>query len=92
MFFYWTDPRAVLDEKAEGEIVLLGTHLDHLHHAFVLMFYHVAMKHKAPNDFRVGKRNDQFCSTRLSVLHRWNAKRVAQAVKSRRDASTDLKG
>jgi hypothetical protein len=64
----------------------LWPYLDDLHHAFVFMLYHVTMKHKAPNDFRVGKRNDQLCSTRLSVPHRWNAKRVAQAVKSRKNA------
>ena len=43
----------------------LWPHLDHLHHALFFMFYHVAMKHKAPDDFRVGKRYDQLCSTRV---------------------------
>jgi hypothetical protein len=44
------------------------------------------MKYKTPYDFRVGKRNDHFCTTRLSVLHRRNAKGVAQAVELRGDA------
>src|SRR5215471_13134487 len=44
------------------------------------------MKHKTPHDFRVGKRNDHFCSTRLSVPHGRNTKGVAQTVELRGDA------
>ena len=54
--------------------------------SLVLVFHDVTMKYKTPNDFRVGKWNDHFCSTRLSVLHGWNAKGVAQAVESGGDA------
>ena len=62
------------------------THLDRLHHAFVFVFHHVTMKHKATPPFRVGKRNDHFRGTRFSVLDRRNAEGVAQAVQMRRNA------
>jgi hypothetical protein len=73
-----------LRRAATGAV--LRPHLDHLHHAFVFMFDYVAVKNKAPNDFWVGKWKEQFCRTWLSVLHGWNAKRVAQTVKLSRNA------
>src|SRR5215831_3025061 len=53
------------------------------------MFYYVAMKHKASNDSAVGKWNDQFCSTRLSVFHsagRRTARRVSTRCRAMRYA------
>jgi hypothetical protein len=42
------------------------------------------MKYKTPYDFRVGKRNDHFCSTRLSVPHGRNTKRVINVLELER--------
>ncbi len=61
-------------------------HLNRLHHAFVFVFHHVTMKHKAPHHFRVGKRNDHFSDTGFSVPDGRNAEGVTQAVEMRGDA------
>jgi hypothetical protein len=66
--------------------VVSWAHLDRLHHVLVFVFRYMTMKYKTPYDLRIGKRNNHFCSTRLSVLHGRNTKGVAQTVELRGDA------
>jgi hypothetical protein len=63
------------------------THLDRLHHAFVFVFHHVTMKHKATPTIS-GLVNGMiiFAAPGFPFLIRRNAEGVAQAVQMRRNA------
>jgi hypothetical protein len=50
------------------------------HHAFVFVFRDVAVKHEAPDNLRVCKRDDELGLARFSIPHWRNAKGVAKTV------------
>ena len=50
------------------------------------MFHHVAVKHEASYDFRIGERNDEFGLARFPISRWRNAEGVAKAVEISRSA------
>jgi len=58
----------------------LGPHFDCHHHAFVFVFDDMAVKHEAPENFRICERNDELGLARFPILGRRNAKGVAKAI------------
>jgi hypothetical protein len=69
-------------EASPSVCAILWLHFDCHHHALVFVFDNVAVKYEAPDDFRIGERNDELGLARFPIPRWRNAEGVAEAVDS----------